>query len=112
MIINLLRKSIPQNIEKELEHEFGSHFFKLIKMELKSFDPNLVSLMKKENQLTNKYRTLLAGAEIEFMGKITNLTGLSPYMQDTNRNTRKKAYQALDIFLKKISKNLMKYLMI
>ena len=45
-------------------------------MELKSFDPNLVGLMKKENQLTNKYRTLLAGAEIEFMGKITNLTGL------------------------------------
>ena len=86
---------------KELEHEFGSHFFKLIEMELKSFDPNLVSLMKKENQLTNKYRTLLAGAEIEFMGKITNLTGLSPYMQDTNRNTRKKAYQALDIFFEK-----------
>ena len=44
-------------------------------MELKSLNPNLVSLMKKENQLTNKYRTLLAGAEIEFMGKITNLTG-------------------------------------
>ena len=86
---------------KELEHEFGSHFFKLIEMELKSFEPSLVGLMKKENQLTNKYRTLLAGAEIEFMGKITNLTGLSPYMQDTNRNTRKKAYQALDIFFEK-----------
>mgnify|MGYP001185172447 CR=1 FL=1 len=86
---------------KELEDEFGSHFFKLIEMELKSFDPKLVSLMKKENQLTNKYRTLLAGAEIEFLGKITNLTGLSPYMQDTNRNTRKKAYQALDIFFQK-----------
>ena len=86
---------------KDLENEFGSHFFKLIEMELKSFDPKLVSLMKKENQLTNKYRTLLAGAEIEFMGEITNLTGLSPYMQDTNRNIRKKAYQLLDNFFDK-----------
>ena len=91
---------------KELEDEFGSHFFKLIEMELKSFDPKLVSLMKKENQLTNKYRTLLAGAEIEFMGKITNLTGLSPYMQDIKRNTRKKAYQSLDIFFEKNKKEL------
>ena len=101
-IDNKFTKEIySSKFRKELEHEFGSHFFKLIEMELKSFDPKLVSLMKKENQLTNKYRTLLAGAEIEFMGKITNLTGLSPYMQDTNRNTRKKAYQALDIFFEK-----------
>ena len=53
-------------------------------MELKSFDSKLVKLMKEENELKNKYSSLLAGAEIEYKGKKLNLTGLSPYMQDTN----------------------------
>lgn len=78
--------------------KFGKHFFNLIEMELKSFDPKLVELMKKENEISNEYRTLLAGAEIEYKGNKLNLAGLSPYMQDTNRETRKEAYQLMDNF--------------
>ena len=69
-------------------------------MELKSFDPKLVNLMKEENELSNEYRSLLAGAEMEYKGKKLNLAGLSPYMQDTNRKTRKEAYQLMDSFFK------------
>ena len=57
--------------------------------------------MKEENELRNKYRSLLAGAEIEYKGKTLNLTGLSPYMQDTNRETRKEAYKLMDDFFNK-----------
>ena len=67
-------------------------------MELKSFDPKLVDLMKQENELSNEYRSLLAGAEMDYKGKTLNLAGLSPYMQDTNRETRKEAYQLMDSF--------------
>ena len=67
-------------------------------MELRSFDPKLVPLMKKENELKNEYRSLLASAEIKYKGKTLNLTGLSPFMQETNRETRKEAYKLLDNF--------------
>ena len=60
LIIFLQRKSDASKFKKELEDEFGSHFFKLIEMELKSFDPNLVSLMKKKiNLQTNIEHYLL-----------------------------------------------------
>ena len=98
---NKFTKAIDSSkFKKDLLNEFGAHYFNLISMELKSFDSKLVELMKQENELRNKYRSLLAGAEIKYKGKILNLTGLSPYMQDTDRNTRKEAYMLMDGFFK------------
>ena len=71
-------------------------------MELKSFDSKLVSLMKEENELSNQYRALLAGAEIKYKGSTLNLAGLSPFMQDINRETRKEAYELMDGFFNAI----------
>ena len=89
-IDNQFTKTINSSkFKKELLTKFGKHFFDLIDMELKSFDPKLVDLMKEENELTNEYRSLLAGAEMDYKGKKLNLAGLSPYMQDTKRETRK-----------------------
>ena len=100
-IDNKFTKAIDTSKFKEdLLSEFGKHYFDLISMELKSFDPKLVDLMKKENELSNEYRSLLAGAEIKYKGKTLNLAGLSPFMQDTSRETRKEAYQLLDGFFK------------
>jgi len=100
-IDNQFTKAINESkFKSELLDKFGKHFFNLIDMELKSFDPKLVNLMKEENELSNEYRSLLAGAEMEYKGKKLNLAGLSPYMQDTNRKTRKEAYQLMDSFFK------------
>tara|TARA_B100001769_G_scaffold203003_1_gene162669 strand:+ start:1208 stop:2593 length:1386 start_codon:yes stop_codon:yes gene_type:complete len=100
-IDNKFTKAIDSSkFKKELLAEFGEHYFNLISMELKSFDSKLVKLMKEENELKNKYSSLLAGAEIEYKGEKLNLTGLSPYMQDTNRKTRKEAYMLMDGFFK------------
>ena len=101
-IDNQFTKAIDSSkFKKKLLAEFGQHFFNLISMELKSFDPKLVKLMKEENELTNEYRSLLAGAEIKYKGKTLNLSGLSPYMQDINRQTRKEAYELMDNFFSK-----------
>ena len=98
-IDNKFTKAInTSKFKKDLLEKFGKHFFDLIDMELKSFDPKLVDLMKQENELSNEYRSLLAGAEMDYKGKTLNLAGLSPYMQDTNRETRKEAYQLMDNF--------------
>ena len=99
-IDNKFTKAInTSKFKKDLLEKFGKHFFDLINMELKSFDPKLVDLMKQENELSNEYRSLLAGAEMDYKGKTLNLAGLSPYMQDTNRETRKEAYQLMDLSL-------------
>ena len=101
-IDNQFTKEINNSkFKNELIIKFGEHFFNLIDMEIKSFDPKLVDLMKKENNITNEYRSLLAGAEIKYKDKTLNLAGLSPYMQDTNRKTRKEVYELMDNFFKK-----------
>ena len=101
-IDNKFTKAINSSkFKKNLLEKFGNHYFELISMELKSFDSKLVKLMKEENELRNNYRSLLAGAEIEYKGETLNLTGLSPYMQDTNRKTRKEAYTLMNDFFKK-----------
>ena len=101
-IDNKFTKAINSSkFKKNLLEKFGDHYFELISMELKSFDSKLVKLMKEENELRNNYRSLLAGAEIEYKGETLNLTGLSPYMQDTDRKTRKEAYTLMNDFFKK-----------
>ena len=101
-IDNQFTKEInTSKFKKDLIIKFGKHFFNLIDMEIKSFDPKLVDLMKKENEIKNEYRSLLAGAEIKYKDKVLNLAGLSPYMQDTNRKTRKEVYELMDDFFKK-----------
>ncbi len=101
-IDNQFTKAIDSSkFKNELLAEFGQHFFNLISMELKSFDPKLVKLMKEENELTNEYRSLLAGAEIKYKGKTLNLAGLSPYMQDIDRQTRREAFELMDNFFSK-----------
>ena len=101
-IDNKFTKAINSSkFKKHLLEKFGDHYFELISMELKSFDSKLVKLMKEENELRNNYRSLLAGAEIEYKGETLNLTGLSPYMQDTDRKTRKEAYTLMNDFFKK-----------
>ena len=101
-IDNKFTKAINSSkFKKNLLEKFGDHYFELISMELKSFDSKLVKLMKEENELRNNYRSLLAGAEIEYKGETLNLTGLSPYMQDIDRKTRKEAYTLMNDFFKK-----------
>jgi len=101
-IDNKFTKAINSSkFKKNLLEKFGDHYFELISMELRSFDSKLVKLMKEENELRNNYRSLLAGAEIEYKGETLNLTGLSPYMQDTDRKTRKEAYTLMNDFFKK-----------
>jgi len=106
-IDNKFTKTIYNSkFKRELVDKFGSHFNDLIEMELKSFDEKIVDILKIENTIKNRYRTLLANAKIEFDGKTLNLTGLTPYMQSTNREERKSAYKKLDEFFKNNSQEL------
>ncbi len=83
------------NFREQLVEKYGSKLFKEIEMELKTFKPEIIEDLQLENKLTTKYDKLKASAQIEFDGKVLPLPGLSIYLQDKDRNIRKKAEEAV-----------------
>ncbi len=83
----------------ELEDLYGRQLFALAENELKSYDSSIKELVQEENRLSTRYSKLLASAEIEFDGKVLNLSEFAPYMQDPNRDTRRDASLAVQGFM-------------
>ena len=80
--------------KNELQKDFGNQLFKLADVSLKTFDPSVIEDLKEENKLGTQYTKLVASAEVEFNGEKLTLPALSAFMESTDREIRKKAYQA------------------
>lgn len=79
---------------KELEEKWGTQLFALADNAIKSFSPEVLPLLQKENKLTSEYAKLVASAQIEFDGKTLTLAQLGPYAESTDRAVRKSAMEA------------------
>lgn len=86
--------------KQELQGKWGEQLFDLAEFQIKSFSPELISLMQKENKLTSEYSKLVASAQIDFNGEVLTLAQLGPYGESTNADTRKKAKEASFGFFK------------
>jgi len=82
-----------------LEKELGSLIFKQIELSQKTFKPEIIPDLQKENQLTTEYSKLLASAKIEFEGGVYNLSQMGPFMQNPDRDIRHRAQLAVSGFL-------------
>ena len=80
----------------ELEEMYGKHLFDMIDASLKTFKPEIIEDMIKENELVMKYESILGGAQIEFRGQTYNLSQMSKFKTDLDRETRKEASLATD----------------
>jgi M3 family oligoendopeptidase len=78
----------------KLEDRFGKLFFINMEMELKTFQPEIIPQLQEENKLTSKYQELIASAQIDFDGKVVNLSQLSAYKENPDREIRHAAYLA------------------
>jgi M3 family oligoendopeptidase len=78
----------------ELEAKWGSQLFALADNAIKSFSPDVLPLLQKENKLTSDYSKLVASAQIEFDGKTLTLAQMGPYAESTDRTIRKSAMEA------------------
>lgn len=85
----------------ELEKALGTLIFKQTELSLKTFKPEIVPNLQKENQLTTEYSKLMASAEIEFDGKVLNLSQMGPYTTHIDRDVRKRAQLAVSSWLEK-----------
>jgi M3 family oligoendopeptidase len=83
----------------ELENRFGKRLFALAEAAQKTFKPEIMEDLAEENRLCTEYMKLLASAEIDFDGKKLNLTGLGPYRESADRETRRLSTEAYFGFL-------------
>lgn len=78
----------------DLERIWGKQLFRIAEMSAKCISPEVIEDLQKENHLGTEYQKLLASAKIFFDGEERNLAGMSPYMQSTDRDTRRAASEA------------------
>lgn len=72
-----------------LEDVFPPTLVKMAENALKTFHPDIISLLQEENKLATAYDKLVASAEIDYKGKTYNLSGLGKFSQSIDREERK-----------------------
>lgn len=98
-LISELNKNFSEELlnspfRKELEVKWGKQIFRYLEAESKTVSSEVTELIQKENALKVEYSSLQASAEIEFDGKIYNLSSIGAFTQAKDAGTRKKAHQA------------------
>ncbi|MEW4309669.1 M3 family oligoendopeptidase [Rossellomorea marisflavi] len=83
---------------KELEEKWGNQLFSLAESEIRTFSPEIIPLLQKENKLSSEYTKLMASAKIPFEGEERTLAQMGPFSQSPNRETRKQAATATTSF--------------
>jgi len=83
---------------KKLEKHFGELLFLMSEVQEKTFIPEIVPLLQKENEISSKYGKLRGSAEIQFQGKVYNLSQMIKFTRDSDRQVRKSASEAVSKF--------------
>lgn len=83
-----------------LEEKYGQLLFKKAENQIKQFDDVILEDLKKENKLASEYRKLIASAEINFDGKVLNLSQMTPYRESDDRAVRQEANKVYFDYLK------------
>jgi M3 family oligoendopeptidase len=78
----------------EVERIFGPQLFRIAESRVKIFSPNVMGLLRKENELIGAYQILIAKAKIEFEGEEVKLSQLDKFKSSSNRELRRKAAEA------------------
>lgn len=85
---------VQSKFRPELEEKWGKQLFDLAEAQLKTFSPEIIPQLQKENKLSSEYSQLIASAKIEFEGENRTLAQLQPFMESGDRSVRKKASEA------------------
>ena len=78
----------------DFAEEFGDLMFVNAEIALKTFSPDIIELMQKENDLTQEYEKLLASAQIPFEGGVYTLSQMTPFKSDADDTRRLNAWKA------------------
>ncbi|MCR4564168.1 MAG: M3 family oligoendopeptidase [Clostridiales bacterium] len=79
---------------KELSDEFGEIIFINAEIELKTFSPEIIPELQRENELVQQYHKLLASAKIPFEGGVYTVSQMTPFKSDADDARRLAAWKA------------------
>lgn len=91
---NWTEAMLDSTFRKEFEKEFGDIMFINAELELKSFSPEIIPELQKENELVQEYEKLIASAEIPFEGGVYTIAKMAPFKNDADDSRRLAAWQA------------------
>ena len=87
------RALLASRRREALEKKYGKVFFLDLEIAARSFKPEMVEGMQRENKLASDYQKLYASAVVEFDGQKLPLPKLGPYKQSPDRGVRRRAYE-------------------
>ena len=79
---------------KDFEQEYGDLLFVNAEIERKTFAPEIIEDMQKENELVSEYDDLIASAQIPFEGGTYTLSQIEPFQIDPDDARRLAAWKA------------------
>ena len=85
---------LKSEYREEFIKDFGDIVFLNGELAVKSFSPEIISEMQKENDLVNEYNKLIASAQIDFNGGTYTISQLSPFKNDADDEIRLAAWKA------------------
>jgi len=85
---------------KDFAAEYGELMFINAEISLKTFSPEIVPQLQKENDLTLAYQKLLASAQVPFEGKTYTLAQMTPFQNDADDTRRLAAWKATGAWYK------------
>ena len=77
-----------------LEEKYGEVAFLNAELHNRTFKPELVEDLQRENELVSQYTKLIASAQIPFDGKMCTISQMEPYKLSTNDEVRRAAWKA------------------
>lgn len=83
---------------KELGDILPNTFFMMAENKLKTFSPEIIPLLQKENELVDAYNNLIASAKINFRDQVYNLSQIGVFGEDLDATVRQAAAEARDKF--------------
>lgn len=88
------RAMLNSKFRKDFTKEYGALMFVNAEIELKTFSPEIIPELQKENELKTAYEKLLASAQIPFEGKNYTLSQITPFKNDSDDARRLAAWKA------------------
>lgn len=83
----------------QLEERFGKQFLNKAELTIKTFTPEIVDQLARENELYTEYSDITSTAQIEFRGETLNIPQMGKHLSSPNRDTRREASFAVSSFM-------------
>ena len=89
-----IKTLVDSPFRKDFEEEYGDLLFVNAEIARKTFSPEIVEDLQKENELVSKYDELIASAQVPFEGGVYTLSQLEPFQVDPDDDRRLAAWKA------------------